>query len=209
VLVKTVYSYFVTLIINRGIEMSNDYSDLAIQATPKQIQQEKDNFNQALLIFKNELANKSFTKLEMLPELVSLFKEHLTPFYSFSIDQVFRKYPPLTLEEKKFYGLNTRKKYASILGKYFHLEKLHGICPKDLLQSIYFHSYWIVCREVELKELRGFGIKKVSIFPCNDERDCKSVKELRGKVYAINEVPILPLKTCDASYCRCSYLGEE
>ena len=72
VLVKTVYSYFVTLIINRGIEMSNDYSDLAIQAPPKQIQQEKDNFNQALLIFKNELANKSFTKLEMLPELVSL-----------------------------------------------------------------------------------------------------------------------------------------
>jgi hypothetical protein len=113
------------------------------------------------------------------------------------------------LEEKKSLGLNPRQKFSREFFDFLTKEGLSHPDPKNILKVIYFKHFHNISRKYELNRLKKNGVKKVKIMDCGDERDCKIVKKVAGKVWPINKVPALPLQGCNAEYCRCGYIIDE
>ncbi|WP_125199048.1 hypothetical protein [Guyparkeria sp. SCN-R1] len=45
----------------------------------------------------------------------------------------------------------------------------------------------------------------VAISSSRDERDCNAIKQYEGKLYKLDDLPVLPLESCDSVHCRCVY----
>ena len=59
-----------------------------------------------------------------------------------------------------------------------------------------------------LREFRAAGINRVEVFGCNYAPDeCDSYRAIKGQVFAIDEVPAIPLPGCDKRACKCIYLA--
>jgi len=56
-----------------------------------------------------------------------------------------------------------------------------------------------------LKSYKQEGVKKVEIYPAQDDKTCSYCKAAAG-IYPINKVPLLPLQDCsNPKGCRCTY----
>jgi hypothetical protein len=80
--------------------------------------------------------------------------------------------------------------------------------PKEIFKNIFYKNFHKIHRKYDLKDMKNCGITKVKIEDCGDDRDCNAVKRLK-KIWAINEVPELPLPQCKADYCRCCYIAAD
>ena len=56
-----------------------------------------------------------------------------------------------------------------------------------------------------LKSYKQEGVKKVEIYPAQDDKTCSYCKAAAG-IYPINKVPLLPIQDCsNPKGCRCTY----
>ena len=124
-----------------------------------------------------------------------------------NIDSAIPSDDPLSLDEKKALGLNSRKKYSKELIQLIDCSKLNGRCPREQISNYFHAAMHLISGEASLRKMRAAGISHVSIMACNDGRDCERVAAL-NRVFRIEEVPALPLKECDAPFCRCLYGAE-
>lgn len=109
----------------------------------------------------------------------------------------------LTLEEKRQKNLNTRLKYGT---NYIDSLTVHGLTDDasiEFFKNTYYQISGIISRKYQIERLKSSGITKCRISSSHDERDCAAIKKHEKQVYDIDNVPELPLKECDASYCRC------
>ena len=113
----------------------------------------------------------------------------------------------MTADEKRSAGIRANTKISK---EYFatlqNPEIVKTLKPKDILHDVYQQAWHRHARAKELSKLRKDKfVAEVEIMNCGDERDCKASFVVNGKKYPIDSVPELPLKECDAPYCRCMY----
>jgi hypothetical protein len=116
----------------------------------------------------------------------------------------------LNLLEEKNAWINNQNVHKEIIDYLSEkvLKKIDSkeIDPDEIISNIYYQNFHKVGRRRDLLRMKETGIKKVRIEDCGDERDCKAIKRFR-KIWPIDEVPELPLPTCKADYCRCTYIA--
>ena len=151
--------------------------------------------NETIKLFIDFLISSGRYKDDIILALVS--KHKTIPF------DVITDGNPLSLEKKKELKLNGRKKYGE---KYIESLTRLGLtndASTDFFKNCYYQAFGISSRKFEVTKLRQSGITKCRISTCNDERDCKAIQKYGKQVFDIDNVPELPLKECDAAYCRC------
>jgi hypothetical protein len=148
-----------------------------------------------------DLKSSSFFKGEYIQEIIDRIVK--TEIYS---HEIFSYDICLTSEEKKKLGLPVRQKISKEMAEFMTKHGLQQEDPKGVIENIYYQNYHKVARKHELERMKKMGIKKVKIEDCGDERDCKAIKRLK-KIWPIDEVPDLPLPSCTAAYCRCTYIS--
>jgi hypothetical protein len=177
----------------------------AIQATPKQITQEKKSKEEIMWLLEARIVASGFFRPEKIQELMAQLWSGSVPFGRTNTKAAFEGDVALTVERKRALGLNTRMKYTEAFIQYFEPSAFQTIEPKTYLENMHQDVSNQVFRKNQLIEFRELRfVKQVEICTANDVRDCQKVKRLK-KIHDLDEVPELPLQGCDAAYCRCFY----
>lgn len=179
--------------------------EIGVELSPEQEKREEEKYHEIAEQTISALEASGYFKADYLPVLADKIRERTVPGYRYS--DPFDKKDCLTLEEKKKYGLNTKRKYSRELINGLTEKGLATEDPNELVKNTWLANFHKVSRKYELEKLREMGVKYVKILHCNDERDCKAIK-LCKKRWPIDEVPELPLPNCNSPYCRCMYLSD-
>lgn len=110
---------------------------------------------------------------------------------------------PLSLDEKRSLGLNTRFKITR--GQYDALT-IEGINlnPKQVLQAVYLRATFNHNRNRDIARMKEIGITQYSPLSCGDNRDCEWCASMNGKLLPINtDFAQLIKDNCTCDYCRC------
>ena len=67
------------------------------------------------------------------------------------------------------------------------------------------HREWQEKRRNRLAELKGRGIERCELLPCNE--CCAIAEAMEGRALKVSEAPKLPLPGCDAEECLCDYIA--
>ncbi len=109
----------------------------------------------------------------------------------------------LSPEERKLLGLKNNsiigKSLANGFSKLIHID--------DILMYICRYVSGFRAKEKILNEVNQFPfLLKVKISGVDDDRTCVAYHKIKKISFLPQECPVLPLKNCDALYCRCVYL---
>jgi hypothetical protein len=108
-------------------------------------------------------------------------------------------------EEKENLHIDTEYKVSREMVDCMNEYGLSQKDPRNIIPVIYYMNYFAVGRKYKLLEFKARGVKKVKIFSAGGDLDCKAVESVR-RVFPLDSVPELPLRDCDAPYCRCEYV---
>jgi len=176
--------------------------------TEQETEAERQWDGKVLALLEARIAQSGYFRSEKIPELMAKIRATTVPFGRNDTRAAFGREPFLTAQEKKALGLNPRMKYSKEFIGYLEPSFLRSIEPKSALENMHLDAFHRVSREKELRQIREVGFRKIEILTCCDARDCESIKRLK-KIYAIDDVPELPLPDCDAPYCRCMYISAD
>jgi hypothetical protein len=110
----------------------------------------------------------------------------------------------LSDEEKEALHINPELKISREMADCMSEKGLSEKDPRHIVPIIYYMNLFAVSRKYKLLELRARGVTRVKLVNMGGDLDCGTIKGHTG-VYAINDVPVLPLPGCDAAYCRCDF----
>jgi hypothetical protein len=113
----------------------------------------------------------------------------------------------LSDEEKAALHINPELKISREMADCMTEKGLSEEDPRHIVPIIYYMNVFAVSRKYKLMELRARGVTRVKIVNMGGDLDCEVIKTTNhgGMVYAINDVPALPLPGCNAVYCRCDF----
>jgi hypothetical protein len=180
--------------------------NVGIRLEGRALQDENSKFREIAEAIIQDIAGSGCFKEEKLSIVNARIKKMVRPGYGYS--DPFSLDDCLSLEEKKALGLNTRQKYSREFIEALSEKGLSHPDLKDILKVVYLKHFHSIHRKYELLRMKRLGIKTVKIEDCGDERDCKAIKRLK-KRWPIDEVPELPLPSCTAEYCRCTYISDQ
>lgn len=108
----------------------------------------------------------------------------------------------LTSDRKKELGL----KYNSVIGATLAegLSCLQSVDDIFLFIARYIRGYQEWVSLPDKVKIFPFDLK-IAVIAAEDSRTCEIARNLAGQAFDIHACPRLPLKGCDASYCRCVY----
>lgn len=176
-----------------------------LKMTNQEISGEARVIEEELRLAKQLIKESGLIKEEKIGQLLKALEGSRSPFERLSLKPITDGEPYLTIEEKNKLGLNSRMKYSKQFIDYFRIDALPNIEPKSAINNICLDAWHRAHRQGELDKLKRMGfVSHVKIMSCDDGDDCKQVKKFKGK-YPLDRAPELPLKECDATYCRCWY----
>jgi hypothetical protein len=155
---------------------------------------------EALECIMKDIEASGFFKPEKLPLL-----EKIIPKIGGYNNDPFSYADCLSDEEKSALHLNTEQKVSREMVECMTEKGLAQKDPRNIIPVIYYMNYFAVSRKYKLLELKARGVKKIKIEDVGGELDCQVIKT-HGRVFPIEQVPLLPLPRCDAPYCRCEYV---
>ncbi|AHC85729.1 hypothetical protein X970_10995 [Pseudomonas monteilii SB3101] len=110
---------------------------------------------------------------------------------------------PLSLEEKRSLGINTRLKITRELYEVLTPEGL-AFGPKKALESLYYKATFNHKRHGDIARMKGAGIHQYSPMSCGDNRDCDWCTSMNGKLISVDVDFVQLIKqNCTCDYCRC------
>jgi hypothetical protein len=110
----------------------------------------------------------------------------------------------LSDEEKEALHINPELKISREMADCMSEKGLVEKDPRQIIPIIYYMNVFSISRKYKLMELRTRGVTKVKIVNMGGDLDCEEIKGHSG-VYSISDVPVLPLSSCNAAYCRCDF----
>lgn len=180
-------------------------SPSGLKMTNQEISEEARVIEEELRLAKQLIKESGLIKEEKLDQLLMVLAGSRSPFERLAVKQLTEGEPYLTAEEKKNLGLNSRMKYSKQFIDYFQTDVLPNIEPKSAIENIRLDAWHRAHRQGELDKLKRLGfVSHVKIMSCDDGGDCKQVIKFKGK-YPLDNAPELPLKECNATFCRCYY----
>ncbi|WP_258181376.1 hypothetical protein [Burkholderia multivorans] len=180
---------------------------VAIEPDAEMIREAREAADEVTRLFQARIEASGFFVPEKIPELVSKVRGNIGLFQRSSTDGATRGGEPLSVEEKRALGLNTRMKYTREFIEFFRPEVLPTIEPKSLLAGMQDAVSFEVSRRRTLMRFLRVGGGFVTVEPFGDPDACAAVKRLRRRL-PLEEVPELPLPKCDADVCRCTFTCE-
>jgi hypothetical protein len=67
-------------------------------------------------------------------------------------------------------------------------------------RMLIFHARHIA----DIQSYKSIGLKSIKILGCDDTMECDECKSIKGKIYSIENAPILPYAKCTCKMgCRC------
>ncbi|APC97034.1 hypothetical protein [Francisella frigiditurris] len=110
----------------------------------------------------------------------------------------------LTVDQKKKFELNVRKKYGwdfINLIKDEHINRADEI--DESISNLYSSSDYMKKRKASIKQLLASSEELICVSTSKDS--CSCAKKLEGQNFKLAELPILPLANCDKPVCKCKY----
>lgn len=110
---------------------------------------------------------------------------------------------PLTTEEKKALGINTRLKITSSHREALTLEGLR-LGPKEVMNPLYYRATFDHNRHQQIAKMKSLGMLHYKPMACGDERDCEWCLSMNDKLIPV-DVDFVQLihDHCTCDYCRC------
>ncbi len=122
--------------------------------------------------------------------------------YENTLNALVRAGSEVTAAEKQRIGASSRTRIGSEFLAALNLSDFTA--AKDALFIAIQEAVSVAVREYNFQQFREIGVKYVKLLPSCDERDCDEAKRRNGEIFPIDEAT-LPLKGCDAAYCRCLF----
>ena len=171
-----------------------------LEMMPYEAAAERKADQEILILLERRIVSSGFFKQERVGNLIAVLKSGYVPFGRVNSHIAF-KGDPLTVEEKRRLGLNTRRKYSRQFIDYFRPESLKNIEPHSVLESMHLDAFHRVSRKKHLRRLKGLGF--VTHVKISADTECNRMSSSQS--YPIESVPELPVQGCTAPYCRCMY----
>lgn len=163
----------------------------SVQETPEAVQKSQP---EIMTYYKTEISNSPFVKESGREAVLRDFLHEVK----------LKDGEPLSLEEKRSLGINTRLKITRELYEVLTPAGLE-FGPKEVLESLYRKATFDHNRHRDIARMKGLGIKQYSPMSCGDNRDCDWCTAMDGKLISV-EVDFVQLikENCTCDYCRCS-----
>ena len=167
----------------------------------KMIDEEKELLNMFSISFIEKISSSNEINQQKISEIKQLIEAELEPFERKSIKKTLNTGNPLTATQKKELGFNSRLKICENYLNFIDMNNINKIDPFEVLMDAEFYARARSWSIREINRAKSVGSKKVKLTVM--EESCpKSVKV--KKTYNIDDVPLLPLKTC-GNRCLCMY----
>ena len=117
------------------------------------------------------------------------------------VQRILRHGPALAAEHYQHYGLDPRLKLGQAVWQALNE---HGRAdPGTAVLCVVQRALGQLNREQDLVELRQRRVTQIGIH--TEVHGCAAVRASTQQAFAIHEAPPLPVTSCDAEYCLCSY----
>lgn len=145
------------------------------------------------------------------PDAAKWMSKTMAPMLDTGLEAVARAIrntgDPLSKEEKKELGLRANVKVGhTYLAALTARGREEAYNAAFLVAQRALHSHSI---DGIISDARAASdiIRGLEVVAAHDDRNCSTIKAYDGKVFALDELPILPLPECDAEYCRCIFVA--
>ncbi|QIN62465.1 hypothetical protein SBC1_24800 [Caballeronia sp. SBC1] len=178
---------------------------MSIPATPSMVNAEVSGQAEMLKLLEAHLIQSGLFWPEKVPLLVDRVRAKTGPFQHIDTEAAFAGETLLSVAEKKRLGLNTRMKYSHAFIECCRPDMFASVEPKSAVRNMHIAAFHVISRRQHLVQYRQSGVvQKVRVSPMGIPDSCREVQRLRA-TYLINEAPTLPVQTCSAACCQCSY----
>lgn len=178
------------------------YPELKLEVVTKVSDKVETPTKEIMELLEKGIRTSGYFKEEKIPDLLADLKRYISTSDRINIKGALDGSVLLSTEEKRSLGLNAKMKYSKRFIEYFNPSAFETIEPKSAVENLYLNAFHKVSRKNELLRMkRDAGIKQVRIVP----GECQNIKQLRKKIYNIEEVPELPLPDCDCNFCLCYF----
>lgn len=177
------------------------HSNLGVTPNSIMINEEKELLNVFLISLIEKLSLSPEVNENKINEIKSLVKEDLEPFARKNIKKILNSGNPLSLNQKKELGFNSRLKICEDYLNFINLNNINKEDPFEFLTNAEFYAKARSWSNREIQRAKSIGSKQVKLTVCKES--CSKSTKVK-KIYNINEAPLLPLKTC-GNRCLCMY----
>jgi len=167
----------------------------------KMIDEEKELLNIFSISFIEKISSSNEINKQKISEIKQLIEAELEPFERKSIKKTLNTGNPLTATQKKDLGFNSRLKICENYLNFIDINHINKNDPFEVLTDAEFYARARSWSVREINRAKSIGSKKVKLTVM--EENCPKSAKVK-KTYNIDDVPLLPLKTC-GNRCLCIY----
>jgi len=167
----------------------------------KMIDEEKELLNMFSISFIEKISSSNEINQQKISEIKQLIEAELEPFERKSIKKTLNTGNPLTAIQKKELGFNSRLKICENYLNFIDMNNINKNDPFEVLTDAEFYARARSWSIREINRAKSVGSKKVKLTVM--EENCPKSAKVE-KIYNIDDVPLLPLKTC-GNRCLCMY----